>query len=107
MIELPSAGYLPVHNGSDLTVNQQVRALLGDGLDLRFCVTTADYIAHAVEEAQHMDRISLLQGLDDPSNKPHVDIWVPDGILAIGAALGTRLFGVALSFSPAQTRAFL
>src|SRR5262249_3028467 len=71
IIELPSAGSLPVVNGTDVSVNDQVRALLGEGLDLRFCITTADYIAHAIEEAQHMDRISLLQGIDDPKNKPH------------------------------------
>ena len=82
LIELPPAGYLPVMNGTSVSVNDQVRALLGDGLDLRFCIATADYIAHEIEKAQHMDRISLLQGIDDPSNKPHVDIIVPDGKIA-------------------------
>ena len=36
-------------------------------------------IPHALEEAQHMERICLLQGLDDPNNKPRVDVLVPDG----------------------------
>lgn len=101
---LPSGGYLPVTTGSKLSVNDQVRALLGEGLDLRFCITTADYIAHAIEEAQHMDRIPLLQGLDDPNHKPHVDILVPDGkALATGGAPGAGLYDAALSFSAQQT----
>ena len=77
--ELSPAGYLPVAPGSVLTVNRQVRQLLGEGVDLRFCVVRPDYVPHALEEAQHMERISLLQGLDDPRAKPQVDILVPDG----------------------------
>lgn len=79
IVELPSAGYLPVLTGTSLSANDQVRALLGEGLDYRFCVVTADFPAHALEAAQHMDRISLLQGLDDPTRKPKVDILVPEG----------------------------
>lgn len=78
IIELPSAGYLPVVPGIT-SLNQQVRALLGEGVDLRFCVVRPDYVAHALEEAQHMERISLLQGLDHPNDKPQVDVLVPDG----------------------------
>jgi len=79
IIELPSAGYLPVTPGAAATINQQVRRLMGEGVDLRFCVVRPDYVAHALEEAQHMERISLLQGLDDPKDKPEVDILVPNG----------------------------
>lgn len=79
IIELPSAGYLPVLPGSSLTVNDQVRRMLGEGVDLRFCSVRPDFVAHALEEAQHMDRISLLQGLDNPARKPEVDVLVPDG----------------------------
>ena len=79
IVELPSAGYLPVVPGANLTINQQVRRMMGEGVDLRFCVVRPDYVAHALEEAQHMERISLLQGLDDPKNKPEVDILVPNG----------------------------
>lgn len=78
IVELPPAGYLPVAPGSALTANQQVRQLLGEGVDLRFCVVRADCVPHALEEAQHMERISLLQGLDDPRSKPQVDVLVPD-----------------------------
>ncbi|WP_293269215.1 hypothetical protein [Nannocystis sp.] len=79
IVELPAAGYLPVQPGRD--VELQVRRWLGDGLDLRFCIVRPDFVAHALEEAQHMDRISLLAGLDDPKAKPEVDILVPDGQL--------------------------
>ncbi len=79
IVELPSAGYLPVTPGAALTINQQVRQMMGEGVDLRFCVVRPDYVAHALEEAQHMERISLLQGLDDANNKPQVDILVPNG----------------------------
>jgi len=103
MIETPSFGYLPVLTGTGVSVNDQVRALLGEGLDLRFCITTADYIAHAGEEAQHMDRISLLQGLDDPSNKPKVDILVPDGKPSGLVAPKTGVFEASLGYSAQQT----
>lgn len=79
IVEVPSAGYLPVNVSSTLTVNEQVRRFFGEGVDLRFCVTRADFIPHALEEAQHMERICLLSGLDDPSQKPRVDVLVPDG----------------------------
>jgi hypothetical protein len=79
IVELPSAGYLPVDPGAQQTVNEQVRAILGDSLDLRFCVVRPDFVPHAFEEAQHMERISLLHGFDHPADKPKVDILVPDG----------------------------
>jgi hypothetical protein len=79
IVELPSAGYLPVDPGAQQSVNEQVRAIMGDSLDLRFCVVRPDYVPHAFEEAQHMERISLLHGFDHPADKPQVDILVPDG----------------------------
>ena len=79
IMELPSAGYLPVVPGSAATVNTQVRQWMGEGVDLRFCVVRPDYVPHALEEAQHMDRISLTEGLDNPQAKPQVDILVPNG----------------------------
>ena len=79
IVEVPSAGYLPVTPSSVVTVNQQVRRLLGRGVDLRFCIVRPDFVAHALEEAQHMERISLLEGLDHPDRKPEVDILVPNG----------------------------
>ena len=81
IVELPSAGYLPVIASASISVNRQVRTLLGDGVDLRYCVVRPDYVAHALEEAQHMERISLLHGLDHPEDRPKVDILVPDGVI--------------------------
>ena len=86
IVELPPAGYLPVTPGSTTPVDEQVRRLMGDGVDLRFCVTTPDYVPHALEKAQHMDRISLLQGLDNPANKPPVDVLIPGGVLGTSVA---------------------
>lgn len=83
IVELPPAGYLPVDPNSELSVDEQVRRLLGQGVDLRFCVIRPDDAARELEGAQHMDRISLLRGLDDPSNKDPVDILVPDGQLIV------------------------
>lgn len=76
--ELPPAGWLPVAPGP-LDVNTQVQRLMGDGVDLRFCAVRPDFVPHAFEEAQHMDRICLLQGLSDPNDRPEVDVLVPDG----------------------------
>jgi len=84
IVETPSAGYLPVTPGATVTVNDQVRRMLGDGVDLRFCIVRADYVAHALEEARHMERISLLEGIDHPDRKPKVDVLVPDGTVAPG-----------------------
>ncbi|MEP4888883.1 MAG: hypothetical protein ABJV04_02555 [Aliiglaciecola sp.] len=79
IVELPSAGYLPVVADSSLSINQQVRQLMGKGVDLRFCAVRADFVHHALEEAQHMQRICLLSGLDNPENLQEVDILVPEG----------------------------
>jgi hypothetical protein len=81
ILELPSAGYLPVAKSAELPVNTQVRNLLGEGVDLRFCVVRPDFVPHALEEAQHMERISLVQGLANPQDRPRVDILVPNGEL--------------------------
>lgn len=79
ILELPSAGYLPVQSSDTLTINEQVQRMMGEGVDLRFCVVRPDFVPHALEEAQHMERICLVQGLADPAAKPHVDILVPNG----------------------------
>ena len=81
IVELPPAGYLPVVPTSAVPISRQVRQLLGEGLDLRFCVARPDYVPHALEECQHMERISLVHGLDHPDDRPAVDILVPDGCI--------------------------
>lgn len=100
IVELPSAGYLPVMPGT-VTINKQVRALLGEGVHLRFCTVRPDFIPHALEEAQHMERISLLQGLDEPDNKPEVDILVPNGeLVKVEQAVPGKGFEVAVLATP-------
>src|SRR5262249_7055296 len=79
ILELPAGGYLPANPRSVLSVNQQVRRLLGKGVDLRCCIVGPDFVAHALETVQHMDRISLVEGLENPQNMRKVDILVPDG----------------------------
>lgn len=74
---LPPAGYLPVDPARE--IRAQVRAYMGPGVDLRFCAVRPDYIPEALQEAQHMDRISLTAGLDDPDDIEEVDVLVPDG----------------------------
>jgi hypothetical protein len=101
IVELPPAGYLPVTPSTTVPVNVQVRQLLGEGLDLRFCICRPDFVAHALEEAQHLDRISLLQGLDHPDAKPAVDILVPNGELVRGGPeVAGKGFDVLVSLAP-------
>jgi hypothetical protein len=104
IVELPSAGYLPVVPGSNLTVNQQIQNLLGEGVDLRFCIVRPDFGAHALEEAQHMERISLLKGLDDPANKEAVDILVPNGEILTQPGRTGKGWKVSLQARRAQTK---
>ncbi|MFZ5544479.1 MAG: hypothetical protein ACOZJZ_13040 [Pseudomonadota bacterium] len=75
--ELPPAGYLPVSLSSD--VQEQTRRMFGEGVNLHFHAVRSDEIAHLVEEAQHMERISLTRGLDNPKEIEQVEIFVPDG----------------------------
>lgn len=100
IVELPSGGYLPVAPSSTVPVNRQVRALLGEGVDLRFCVVRPDYPAHALEEVQHMERISLLEGIDDPARKPEVDILVPDGEILAGPKAAGGGLEAGIKFLP-------
>ncbi len=78
-LELPPAGYLPIDVSGKLTVNAQVRAFMGPGVDLRFCIVTPDFVPHALELRQHMERIPLARGIDDPAARPKVDVLVPGG----------------------------
>ncbi len=95
-VELPPAGYLPV--SLSRPVQDQLRALFGPGVDLQFCAVRPDYVPEALQEAQHMDRISLTRGLDDPTRLEEVDVLVPDGVLGQPPAPATGLTGVARVF---------
>lgn len=100
IVETPSAGYLPVIPGDTISVNDQVRRLMGEGVDLRFCIVRPDYVPHALEEAQHMERISLLRGLDNPNDKPKVDVLVPNGKLGQGNAATGRYYEMRMNLIP-------
>jgi hypothetical protein len=95
----PSVAWLPINVGGP-TVNQQVRNLMGPGVDLRFCICRPDFVAHVLEEAQHMERISLLDGIDHPQSMPHVDVFVPNGQIAKRVDQASRYFDLTLSPPP-------
>jgi hypothetical protein len=91
IVELPPAGYLPI----DLArpVQDQLRAFFGPGVDLRFCVARPDHVPEVLQEAQHLDRISLTRGLDDPDRRETVDVLVPDGVIGTAAPATTAFTG--------------
>jgi hypothetical protein len=76
--QLPPAGFLPVELNQK-PVTEQVSRWFGEGVRLHYRTVRADEIGHLVEQAQHMDRISLTRGLDDPQNLEDVEIFLPDG----------------------------
>jgi hypothetical protein len=80
-VELPPAGFLPVEPASAINVEDQVRRMMGKGVDLRFLTARPDVVAQAFAESQHLARISLIRGLDDPSSLEPVDIYVPDAVV--------------------------
>ena len=77
-VELPPAGYLPVIAGKQ-PLPEQLSRFFGEGVRLHYHAVRRDEIAHLVEEAQHMKRISLTRGLDDKTRIEDVEIFVPDG----------------------------
>ncbi len=79
-VELPSAGYLPID--PTISLVPQVSGLFGPGVDLRFCAVRPDFIPEALQEAQHMERISLTQGLVDRDMVEEVDVLVPGGTIS-------------------------
>ena len=100
IVELPSAGYLPVTIASGAALRTQVQGLLGGGVDLRFCAVRRDQIAHELERAQHMNRISLINGLINRTNQELVDILVPDGQLETDTTQSDYGFAVDLAVGP-------
>jgi hypothetical protein len=78
-VTVPPCGYLPVDPARP--VEGQARALFGPGVDLRFCAVRPDVVGEAFHEAQHGERISLTQGVDDPGRLEEVDVLVPGGVV--------------------------
>ncbi|HEX5373056.1 MAG TPA: hypothetical protein VFW84_10010 [Aquabacterium sp.] len=84
-VQLPPAGYLPVQPGKT-EITDQLSRLFGEGVRLTYRAARADVLPHLLEEAQHMERISLTQGLDHPDALEDVEVFVPDGrILDVAA----------------------
>lgn len=77
-VQLPPAGYLPVQPGKT-PLQEQLQRLFGEGVRLYLRAARADVLPHLLEEAQHMERISLTKGLDQPNALEDVEIFVPDG----------------------------
>ena len=102
IVELPPAGYLPV--GLSSPVAAQVRALFGPGVDLRFCVTRPDCVPELLQQAQHLERISLTRGLDDPDDLDEVDVLVPDGVLGPPPAPAATAFAGTARIFPVVRR---
>lgn len=102
IVELPSAGYLPVD--PEQAIPEQLRALMGEGVDLRFCVAPSDHIPELLEQARHMDRISLTRGLDDVALRAPVDIVVPDGTLTTPTAAPTKTYTGVVRLLPRKRR---
>jgi hypothetical protein len=89
VVEMSSTGWLPVNLTTGIALETQMYQMLGAGVDLRFCVMRHDQAGSEFTRGQHLDRISLLAGLDNPKDQlQQVDILVPDGIwqTAAGAA---------------------
>jgi hypothetical protein len=72
--ELPPAGYLPAPAREE-DVRSYAERLFGENVTVRVCQCRADYVAHAVEEAQHTDRIPL--NPQSQQSRPRVDVLVP------------------------------
>ena len=71
--ELPPAGFLPLPPDRD-ELERGLKALFAGRVDWRICSASADAIARAVDQAEHLDRIPLTHAKD----RPQVDILVPD-----------------------------
>lgn len=97
-VTLPPGGYLPVTPSRP--VEDQVRALMGPGVDLRFCAVRPDFVPEALWEVQHMERISLTRGIDDPARREEVDVLVP-GAEVRESGVGTAAFEGLLRLLPA------
>jgi hypothetical protein len=83
--QLPPAGYLPINPGTN-TVSEQLDRMFGEGVRVHLRAARADVLPHLLEEAQHMERISLTRGLDNPKDLEDVEVFIPDGQIETVAA---------------------
>jgi hypothetical protein len=88
--ELPPAGYLPVSFESLEEGAEGGREIFGEEVDVRVRFCRADYVAHAVEQVQHMDRIPLKGAL----TMPKIDLLVPqDNLVDLEATMPRDGYG--------------
>jgi hypothetical protein len=71
--ELPPAGYLP-WDFDDSADRQAALDFFGGEVDVRVCECRADFVAHAIEQVQHMDRIPLRGHVN---SEPKIDLLIP------------------------------
>lgn len=103
-VQLPPAGYLPVAPGkADLA--DQLQRMFGEGVRLHYRAARADVLPHLVEEAQHMERISLTRGLDNAQDLEDVEIFVPEGVIGDAAVEQSGTWW-QVRLSPAFTAGF-
>ena len=82
--ELPPAGYLPI--AATQSVPEQLARWFGEGVRVHLRAAPFDALPHLLEEAQHMNRISLTKGIDNPQALEDVEVFVPDGAVGTVAA---------------------
>jgi hypothetical protein len=98
IVELSSAGYLPVDPQVGTTLREQLGPIFGTGVELHICTVRRDQIPREFEAAQHLDRISLLRGRTDPQAVERVDVLVPDGRME-DAVTASNKFGFAVELA--------
>jgi hypothetical protein len=74
--ELPPAGYLPwgFEDMDDVARQTAAQILFGPEVDVRVLKCRADFVAHAIEQVQHMDRIPLKGHVN---GRPKIDLLIP------------------------------
>ena len=82
--DLPPAGYLPI--AATQSVPEQLARWFGEGVRVHLRAAPFDALPHLLEEAQHMNRISLTKGIENPQALEDVEVFVPDGAVGSVAA---------------------
>ena len=101
IVELPSAGYLPVTPGRQPDHQSTGAADNGRRRGLELLRHLARLRRSRARRGAAYERISLLQGLDNPQNKPRVEILVPNGEIVTQQSLSPgRGFEATIDLNP-------